>query len=171
MIIRANSAFPYNNESQVKNWVAKLLDLDPRKIEINLVTSIGWNGSEFISSTDWKVKTSKGVSAFHPSAVPQYETYVSIKGGMNIISDENNKGRWWLDYDDKQTTLTMPDGSVHVFEPGQSIEAIWPDDANNILLSDCLVRLEEDDEKRNFIILANENATYGEFIDGTFWPI
>ena len=170
MIIRANSAFPYNNESQVKNWVAKLLDLDPKKIEINLVTSIGWNGNEFVSSTDWKVQTSKGVSAFHPAAVPQYETYVSIKGGMNIISDENNKGRWMLDYDNKQTTLTMPDGSVYVFEPGESIEVVWAEDADNILLSDCLVQLVEDDEKRRFIITTDENSVYGGFINGTFWP-
>ena len=171
MIIKTKSAYPYNNKGQVKNWVAKLLDLDPKKINIQLITSIGWNGSEFISSTDWKVRTDKGVSAFHPSAVPQYNTFVSINSGTNIIFNPNHKNIWWIDYDKKKSVLRMPDGSVRTFDAGQSIEYVWPDDANNILLSDCLVKLEEDDDVRYFTIVADENTTYGEFIDGTFWPI
>lgn len=170
MIIKTkNTAFPYNNESQVKNWVAKLLGLDFNEISIQLVTSIGWNGSEYISSTDWKVRTSKGVSVFHPAAVPQYDTFVAIKGGMNVIKSHCDES-WWLNYDHSKTLLVMPDGTEHKFSPGESIEIAWAVDAQNILLSDCPVKLEENEEERKFTILADEKSTYGEFINGTFWP-
>ena len=170
MILKTKTAYPYHNEGQVKNCVAQMLGISPEECQAQLVTSIGWNGENFISSTDWKIQTPDGIYALPPAMVPQYETYVALYGGMNIKINSETK-KWRIGYDNKEAIVHMLDSSLTFnFLPGERIEMPYAADASKILLSDCLVTLVETKWTRNFFIEEDE-AVYGEFLNGTFWPV
>ena len=74
----------YNNPSQVERCVASMLGCSEKSCQAALFLSIGWNGTGFATSTDWKILTPSARCVLPPAVVPQYPTFITIKAGMNV---------------------------------------------------------------------------------------
>lgn len=152
----------YNNPEQVARCVASMLGCAVKNCFAELVLSIGWNGSGFATSTDWKIKTPRVCCILPPAVVPQYQTFVTMKASMNIDYTLSQKG-WQMTRDDKNAVIVFPDGQQVFFKNGEALEIKILPGCLKFILSDCEVIETELADKRIFQIIENEHTQYGTY--------
>ena len=152
----------YNNPEQVARCVASMLGCAVKNCFAELVLSIGWNGSGFATSTDWKIQTPRVCCILPPAVVPQYQTFVTMKAGMNIDYTLSQKG-WQMTRDDKNAVIVFPDGQQVFFKNGEALEIKILPGCLKFILSDCEVIETELADKRIFQIIESEHTQYGTY--------
>lgn len=152
----------YNNPRQVARCVASMLGCLEKNCFAELVLSIGWNGTGFATSTDWKIQTPRVRCILPPAVVPQYQTFVTMKAGMNIDYSFHQKG-WQMTRDEKDAIILFPDGEKVFIKNGEAIEVKIQSGCSKFILSDCEVIEEECSDKRIFKIIENDHTQYGKY--------
>lgn len=151
----------YNNPSQVSRCVASMIGMSEKSCQAALILSIGWNGTGFATSTDWKICTPRVICVLPPAVVPQYQTFVTVKAGMNV--DHTLDCNWQITRDEKNAEIVFPDGKIVSIPNGEAVEIELLPNCGRFILSDCEVIEEEFAEKRVYRILPDENTQYGEY--------
>ena len=141
---------------------AKRLKVGCVIVKNNSIISIGWNGTGFATSTDWKIQTPRVRCILPPAVVPQYQTFVTMKAGMNIDYSLHQKG-WQMTRDEKDAVILFPDGEKVFIKNGEAIEVKIQPGCSKFILSDCEVIEEECSDKRIFKIIENDHTQYGKY--------
>ena len=97
-----------------------------------------------------------------PAVVPQYQTFVTMKAGMNIDYSLHQKG-WQMTRDEKDAVILFPDGEKVFIKNGEAIEVKIQSGCSKFILSDCEVIEEECSDKRIFKIIENDHTQYGKY--------
>lgn len=153
----------YNNPSQVERCVASMLGCSEKSCQAALFLSIGWNGTGFATSTDWKILTPSARCVLPPAVVPQYPTFITIKAGMNV--DYTLDKEWQITRDNKDAVIVL-NGKEFVVKNGEPVEIEISPQSKNFVLSDCEVIEEELSDKRVYRIITDDNTQYGEYVNG-----
>lgn len=154
----------YNGVSQVINCVKSMLGLNEGqevKLDAKLQISIGYNASEFSSSTDWGIKGENLHCILTPARLPQNHTFITLQAGMDFYPDE--EGLWQMKRDKKAAKVVMPDGIIHDFANKEFLEIEIPIENDKVLLSDCRIELEETGACRIYKLITDENTQFGTY--------
>ena len=150
---------PYNNEDQVKKCVEHMLGEKVREVRLALV--IGHNGTDFVSSTDWRVTMESGQEYILTSSMqPQYPNFLECKAG---VSYEKGKYSIITAEDDKSAKVFIG-GSIYCFRPGEALR-IYVQPCERFIATDCAVECEETEQERTYRVITDENTQYGYLDD------
>lgn len=152
---------PYHNQvSGVKSSVEYALGQKIEKIEIMI--SIGFNGKEYSSSTDWLITMEDGTECIRPFfSVPQNPTFLTVAAGMDIKT--NARGMLEISATEKNAVLVMPDGEEKEFEPGELIRIGIKAGNDYFVGTDCDVDVIETENKIFYRIKPDEHTHYASF--------
>lgn len=152
----------YNEENQVKNCVKSMIGKEISKAEV--VITIGFNGTDFSSSTEWLVTTVDGQECILPFKTnPQYLTFISVVGGTEIKKDD--KGRIILTHNDKPAVLITPEGEENYFEVGQPVRIGIAKGNKRFIGTDCDVKVYSLADKVIYRIVPDETTHYASYIE------
>ncbi len=156
----------YNEVIQVKNCVRSMIGQEI--IDVNVIINIGFNGREYVSSTEWMLKTAGNEECILPfSITPQYPTFISMVAGTSI---SNNNGNIMFEHNSKQAIIITPDGNQRSLSPGEPVRIVIADGAKNFVCSDCVVEVTENNDAVTYTIIPDESTHYGKFIKGMIVP-
>lgn len=152
----------YNEENQVKNCVENMIGKKIAKAEV--VITIGFNGTDFSSSTEWLVTAEDGQECILPFKVsPQYTTFVSLVAGMEI--KKNNAGQLVISYHEKTIVLITPEGEEHYFETGKPLRIGINKGNQRFIGTDCDVKIHETDDTVIYHIVPDTTTHYASYTD------
>lgn len=152
----------YNEEKQVKNCVNNMIGKEIASAEV--VITIGFNGTDFSSSTEWLVTTVDGEECILPFKVsPQYPTFISVVSGTEIKIDE--KGRINLIHSNKPAVLITPEGEEKYFDIGVPVRLGVAKGNKRFIGTDCDVKTIEIDGKIIYRIVPDETTHYVSYIE------
>lgn len=154
---------PYYNEvKQVMNCAKSMIGQPIKSAEV--IINIGFNGNEYISSTEWLLITEDGEECILPFFMtPQYPTFISMIAGTKI---EKKNDRIQFIYDEKPAVLIMPTGEELTFAPGKPVRVGIVDGTTGFVGNDCSVQVTETADAVIYRIITDETTHYGQFIDG-----
>lgn len=152
---------PYHNEvGGVKSSVEYALGQKIEKIEIMI--SIGFNGKEYSSSTDWLITMEDGTECIRPFfSVPQNPTFLTVAAGMDIKT--NAKGMLEISATEKNAVLIMPNGEQREFEPGAPVRIGICAGNDYFVGTDCDVEVTQTENKTFYSIKPDEHTHYASF--------
>ena len=126
----------YNEQQQVINCVQTMINQSVQKAE--LVINIGFNGTDYSSSTEWLITTADNNECILPFCVtPQNPTFISAVAGSEIT--KNDKGQINITYNDKPAILVTHNGEEYNFAPGEQIRLRIANGAIGFVGNDCSV--------------------------------
>ena len=128
---------------------------------------IGYNGKEFVSSSDWEVETPEGKCIFPFGILPQYPSFIQVYAGMEYLT----YSFWdspiiYLDHEAKhcETIIIMPDGKQIYFPNGEPLKVAATNEiAQKFPLTDCRVTLKKTKNSIIYSIIPDNNTVYGSF--------
>ena len=154
MIKRVKKNVPYNKPMIVAAIIADKLGDDPKTAAISPVISIGFNGTEFVSSTEWLYQNNGKECIYSFNQEPQGSTFITLEAGMKFALDAHN--RWSMLRDDKPAFVEVL-GQKFEFTNGQVLR-VFP-------MSDCEVKLLETDQARIYSIQPDADTAFAEYLD------
>ena len=153
----------YNTPEIVKNVFCDLQGFKENECSVVLLLSIGWNGHNYKTSTDWLIKTPEQNFAWPPSYRPQGVTFITMQADMKVSATQDH---WTMARDHKTSVLITPDGQRHEFTAAQYVAIDIKEGSLKIPYSDCRVEVTETETERIYTILTDENTVYAEYGNG-----
>lgn len=152
----------YNEKKQVSNCTSYHIGQEVKDTKIYL--SIGHNGKEFISSTDWISTDADEEEYVLPfCAQAQNPTFLTLQAGVNYTVNELKILEAKADY--KKTVLVMPDEQTYEFAPGEPVRVLISEGCERFIASDCAVKIEETEETRTYFVLTEEDTKYASYME------
>lgn len=155
----------YNAFEQVKQCSEYMLKENVIDCQVTIV--IGFNGRNFVTSTDWRLTTDNHKRIMPFFIHPQYPNFMEVIAGVNYTPDKN--GRFEVRCDkpgkEKNAVIKMPDGKEHFFPAGKAVK-IKIDSSEKFPATDCAVKLEETEDCRIFTVLPDETTDWGIMENG-----
>lgn len=102
MIKRIKRNVPYNKPLIVASIIADKLGDNPETAVVTPVISIGFNGTEFVSSTEWLYQNNGVECIYSFNLEPQGATFITLEAGMNFAIDDRKR---WSMLRDKKTAF------------------------------------------------------------------
>lgn len=150
----------YNDVDGIRNVIEYALDQKVKKIEI--MVSIGFNGKEYSSSTDWLITMEDGTECIQPFfSNPQNPTFITVAAGMEIKTD--SKGRMEISNSEKSAVLVLPEGDQAEFTPGEFIRMAIQPGNRHFIGTDCNVEVVNAEDKIFYSIKPDESTHYASF--------
>ena len=162
MMKRVKKNVPYNKPMIVAAIVADKLGDDPKTAAISPVISIGFNGTEFVSSTEWLYQNEGKECIYSFNQEPQGSTFITLEAGMKFALDD--KKRWSMLRDDKPAFVEVL-GQKFEFANGQVLRVPIKLGCKKFPMSDCEVKLLETDQARIFSLHPEESTVFGEYLN------
>ena len=162
MIKRVKKNVPYNKPLIVAAIVADKLGDDPKTATIHPVISIGFNGTEFVSSTEWLYQNSGKECIYSFNQEPQGSTFITLEAGMKFALDA--KKRWSMLRDEKPAFVEVL-GQKFEFANGQVLHVPIKLGCKKFPMSDCEVKLLETDQARIYSIQPDADTAFAEYLD------
>lgn len=159
---RVKKNVPYNKPMIVAAIVADKLGDDPKTAAISPVISIGFNGTEFVSSTEWLYQNEGKECIYSFNQEPQGSTFITIEADMKFALDD--KKRWSMLRDDKPAIVEVL-GQKFEFANGQVLRVPIKLGCKKFPMSDCEVKLLETDQARIFSLQPEESTVFGEYLN------
>lgn len=159
----------YNETAQVKRCVESMLREPVASVELGIV--IGFNGQEFVTSTDWRVTTESGLKQILPFTIQtQYPSFLECKAGTLYTLFEGNilvlpdgkdvkEAQVVETAKPRKSAVVIIDDESYRFEPGEDI-LIKVNPEKQFLATDCFVECEEQPDCRIYKV-KTDDATYG----------
>lgn len=162
MIKRVKKNVPYNKPLIVASIVADKLGQNEQTAVVTPIISIGFNGTEFVSSTEWLYQNEGKECIYSFNLEPQGSTFITIEADMKFALD--GKKRWSMLRDDKYAIVEFG-GKKYNFNPGQPLRIPIELGCKKFPMSDCEVKLLETDQARIFSLQPDENTVFGEYLN------
>ena len=162
MMKRVKKNVPYNKPMIVAAIVADKLGDDPKTAAISPVISIGFNGTEFVSSTEWLYQNEGKECIYSFNQEPQGSTFITLEAGMKFALEAHN--RWSMLRDDKYAIVEFG-GKKYNFTTGQPLRIPIELGCKKFPMSDCEVKLLETDQARIFSLQPEESTVFGEYLN------
>ena len=127
---------------------------------------IGYNGKEFVSSSDWEIKTPHGNCILPFGILPQYPSFIQVYAGMNYYSHPCGSPLIHPDPIGQQRNaiVRLPDGQEFEFLPGEPLKLSAKGNiAKKFPLTDCRVYLSSLRNKVFYSIIADKTTTFGKY--------
>lgn len=118
MIKRIKRNVPYNKPLIVASIIADKLGDNPETAVVTPVISIGFNGTEFVSSTEWLYQNNGVECIYSFNLEPQGATFITLEAGMNFAIDDRKR---WSMLRDKKTAFVEALGQKFEFAEGQPL--------------------------------------------------
>ena len=87
MIKRVKKNVPYNKPLIVASIVADKLGQNEQTAVVTPIISIGFNGTEFVSSTEWLYQNEGKECIYSFNLEPQGSTFITIEADMKFALD------------------------------------------------------------------------------------
>ena len=182
----------YNEVGQVRHCASSML-CGAKIKNVNIGIVIGFNGTEFVTSTDWRLETEDGMKQILPFSIQtQYPSFVECKAGIQysqfqgsvmVLPDGNGVKKDTIYVRNNETNSFVPvealvvdnksepkeaiillDSKEYHFVPGEDL-IIKIDPEEKFLATDCPVECTETKKTRIYTI-NTKNAKYGILKDG-----
>ena len=127
---------------------------------------IGYNGKEFVSSSDWEIETPNGTCVLPFGILPQYPTFIQVYAGMNYYPHPSGSPLISPNPTDQQRNaiVRLPDGQEFEFLPGEPLKlAAKGKIAQRFPLTDCRVCVGTLRNKVIYSVVADENTSFGKY--------
>ncbi len=155
----------YNAFDQVKSCTEYMLGENVIDCQVTIV--IGFNGCNFVTSTDWRLTTDHHKRIMPFCIHPQYPNFMEVIAGVSYTPDKN--GRFEVRRDnpgeEKNAIIRMPDGKEYFFTAGKAVK-IKVDPSEKFLATDCMVEVEETADCRIFTVLVDDTTGWGIMENG-----
>ena len=159
MIKRIKRNVPYNKPLIVASIIADKLGDNPETAVVTPVISIGFNGTEFVSSTEWLYQNNGVECIYSFNLEPQGATFITLEAGMNFAIDDRKR---WSMLRDKKTAFVEALGQKFEFAEGQPLRVAVRLGCKKFPMSDCDVKLLETDKCRIYSLLPDSDTAFGE---------
>ena len=161
MIKRIKRNVPYNKPLIVASIIADKLGDNPETAVVTPVISIGFNGTEFVSSTEWLYQNNGVECIYSFNLEPQGATFITLEAGMNFAIDDCKR---WSMLRDKKTDFVEALGLKFKFVEGQPLRVAVGLGCKKFPMSDCNVKLQETDKYRIYSLLPDSDTAFGEYL-------
>ena len=162
MMKRVKKNVPYNKPLIVASIVADKLGQNEQTAVVTPIISIGFNGTEFVSSTEWLYQNEGKECIYSFNQEPQGSTFITLEAGMKFALDAHN--RWSMLRDDKPAIVEVL-GQKFEFASGQVLRVPIKLGCKKFPMSDCEVKLLETDQARIFSLQPEESTVFGEYLN------
>lgn len=152
----------YTEPDQVIRCVQTMMNKSVK--DAKLVINIGFNKTDFSSSTEWLITTSDDRTfVLTTSVAPQNATYIQAEAGCEISKDNN--GKTTLTYNNKPAILITPNGEEFNFVPGSPIRITIANGAVGFVGNDCAVSVEILPNVVVYRILTDHETVFAQYVN------
>ena len=127
---------------------------------------IGYNGKEFVSSSDWKLQTPQGTCILPFGVLPQYPSYIQADAGTGYNPHPSETAVIHPDplARPRIAVVRMPNGQKFEFQPGSAVKIpVTGKLAERFPLTDCRICMEPRADRVIYTLIPDENTMYGKF--------
>ena len=151
----------YNEVEQVKKCVGFLLN--EKVVEARIALVIGFNGRNFVTSTDWRIRTENGHERIMPFSIhPQYPNFIECLAGVEYsVYDDSFRVLPDAPLFAKDAVVKIG-GKSYRFVPGQPL-IVYVDFGERFIATDCRVKIIEQQYTRIFRVITDNKTQYGLF--------
>ena len=147
----------YHEVEQVKRCAI----LGEPVVDVQIAIVIGHNGKNFVSSTDWRLKTKSGAERVFTFFIhPQYPNFVEVVSGVHYFLSRND---FFVQPDvpeHKKDAIVIMDGKEYHFGIGEALK-IYVEPNSKFIATDCVVWYRETDTTRIYSIMTDSLTAYG----------
>lgn len=171
MLMNERKTFFYNESDQVARCFASCFKMNEEEIEATPAMIIGFNGSEYLLSADWIIKSKAdnkilGIMPF--SMAPQYMGFTPVYSGVSYKTGRFGETLASEDTEPQERDAILFIGETRIEFPQGKLLMIPVKDGEKFIACDCeVVRSEQEKTGTSlFKIIINEHTRYAVYEKG-----